>query len=148
MRLTDNPADELSWLRVFKLLDGVGPTRARRVLEDLRARTDGPPELERWAAAAEHIPEGSREQAGAEVLVGKSTHSLDQAVAAEREAGDIPEPVYDDLPDVIDVGLAVILTVGAVQDPGEHLRAGRQAVPAGDLAAGAAPLRGGQGHAD
>jgi DNA helicase-2/ATP-dependent DNA helicase PcrA len=65
MRLTDNPADELSWLRVFKLLDGVGPTRARRVLDALRASPEDPPELERWAAAAEHIPEGSREQAGA-----------------------------------------------------------------------------------
>ncbi len=65
MRLTDNPADELSWFRVLKLLDGVGPTRARRILETLRASPDGPPELERWAAAAEHVPEGSREHAGA-----------------------------------------------------------------------------------
>jgi DNA helicase-2/ATP-dependent DNA helicase PcrA len=63
MRLADNPADELSWLRVFKLLDGVGPTRARRVLDALRASADGPPEMERWAEAAEHVPEGSREQA-------------------------------------------------------------------------------------
>jgi DNA helicase-2/ATP-dependent DNA helicase PcrA len=65
MRLTDNPADELSWFRVFKLLDGVGPTRARRVLDTLRASADGPPELERWAAAVEHVPEGSRGQASA-----------------------------------------------------------------------------------
>jgi DNA helicase-2/ATP-dependent DNA helicase PcrA len=64
MRLADNPADELSWFRVFKLLDGVGPTRARRILETLRPSDDSPPELERWAAAAAHVPEDAREQAG------------------------------------------------------------------------------------
>ena len=40
LRLTDNPADELSWFRLLQLLDGVGPTRARRVLDALRA-SDG-----------------------------------------------------------------------------------------------------------
>ena len=65
MRLADNAADELSWLRVLKLLDGVGPTRARRILEELRPAADAPPELERWAAAAVHVPEDSRAQAGA-----------------------------------------------------------------------------------
>ena len=37
LRLADNPADELSWFRLLQLLDGVGPTRARRVLDALRA---------------------------------------------------------------------------------------------------------------
>ncbi len=36
LRLVDNPADELSWFRVLQLLDGVGPTRARRMLQALR----------------------------------------------------------------------------------------------------------------
>jgi DNA helicase-2/ATP-dependent DNA helicase PcrA len=48
LRLTDNPADELSWFRLLQLLEGVGPTRARRVLDALRASGEGPPELERW----------------------------------------------------------------------------------------------------
>jgi DNA helicase-2/ATP-dependent DNA helicase PcrA len=65
MRLADNAADELSWLRVLKLLDGVGPTRARRILEELRPAADAPPELERWPGAAVHVPEDSRGQAGA-----------------------------------------------------------------------------------
>ena len=47
LRLTDNPADEVSWFRVLQLLDGVGPTRARRVLDALR-----PPDGERAAARA------------------------------------------------------------------------------------------------
>ena len=28
LRLTDNPADEVSWFRLLQLLDGVGPTSA------------------------------------------------------------------------------------------------------------------------
>jgi DNA helicase II / ATP-dependent DNA helicase PcrA len=87
MRLTDNPADELSWFRLFKLLDGVGPTRARRVLDTLRVSADGPPELERWAAAAEHVPEVSREQASALVaaLIATGAGCMDSAgVQVER----------------------------------------------------------------
>jgi DNA helicase II / ATP-dependent DNA helicase PcrA len=65
LRLTDNPADEVSWFRVLQLLDGVGPTRARRVLDALRGADGGEPLLERWPAAAAHIPEGSRGHAEA-----------------------------------------------------------------------------------
>jgi DNA helicase-2/ATP-dependent DNA helicase PcrA len=65
LRLTDNRADEVSWFRVLQLLDGVGPTRARRVLDALRPDGGGAPELERWPQAVEHVPESSREQAAA-----------------------------------------------------------------------------------
>ncbi len=63
LRLADNPADELSWFRLLQLLEGVGPTRARRVLDALRASDDGSPELECWARASEHVPPCSREHA-------------------------------------------------------------------------------------
>jgi DNA helicase-2/ATP-dependent DNA helicase PcrA len=59
LRLTDNPADEVSWFRLLQLLDGVGPIRARRVLDALRAPDGGAPELERWPLAVEHVPESS-----------------------------------------------------------------------------------------
>ena len=66
MRLADNLADELSWLRVMKLLEGVAAGRARRVLDALRGGGDeGVPQLERWSQAVEHIPLSSREQASA-----------------------------------------------------------------------------------
>jgi DNA helicase-2/ATP-dependent DNA helicase PcrA len=65
LRLTDNRADEVSWFRVLQLLDGVGPTRARRVLDVLRPDGGGAPEPERWPQAVEHVPESSREQAAA-----------------------------------------------------------------------------------
>ncbi len=51
LRLADNAADELSWLRIMKLLEGVGPTRARRVLDALRASETHPPDLEFWPQA-------------------------------------------------------------------------------------------------
>ena len=65
LRLTDNPADEVSWFRLLQLLEGVGPIRARRVLDALRAPGGGPPELSRWPQAAAHVPDSSREHAGA-----------------------------------------------------------------------------------
>ncbi|HSZ15078.1 MAG TPA: ATP-dependent helicase [Solirubrobacteraceae bacterium] len=63
LRLTDNPADEVSWFRLLQLLDGVGPVRARRVLDALRPSADAAPELGRWGHAAEHVPDDSREHA-------------------------------------------------------------------------------------
>ncbi len=65
LRLTDNPADEVSWFRLLQLLDGVGPIRARRVLDALRPAGGGAPELGRWAQARAHVPEDSREHATA-----------------------------------------------------------------------------------
>jgi DNA helicase-2/ATP-dependent DNA helicase PcrA len=65
LRLTNNPADEVSWFRVLQLLDGVGPTRARRVLDALRPADGEPPRLDRWPDAAPHIPEGSFKHANA-----------------------------------------------------------------------------------
>lgn len=37
LRVVENPGDEAAWLRVLKLLDGVGPKTARRVLDHLAA---------------------------------------------------------------------------------------------------------------
>ncbi len=77
LRLTDNPADELSWFRLLQLLDGVGPTRARRVLDALRPDAGGAPQLSRWPQAAAHIPEGSRAHAAAliDALAGAGARS-------------------------------------------------------------------------
>src|SRR5205807_164416 len=64
-RLATNPADEVSWFRVLQLLDGVGPVRARRLLDSLRPASRGAPAIERWAQAAAHVPAHSREHAAA-----------------------------------------------------------------------------------
>jgi DNA helicase-2/ATP-dependent DNA helicase PcrA len=65
LRLADNPADELSWLRLLKLLEGVGPTRARAILDSLRPSDGGRPELERWTTAVGKVPGDSRQAATA-----------------------------------------------------------------------------------
>jgi DNA helicase II / ATP-dependent DNA helicase PcrA len=65
LRLATNPADEVSWFRLLQLLDGVGPVRARRILDGLRPPGGGPPELARWPDAAAHAPSGSLEHATA-----------------------------------------------------------------------------------
>jgi len=59
----------------------------------------------------------ARRQAGAEAIVGKSTHSLDQAIAAEKEGADYigVGPIYATLtkPDYVPVGPALIGQVSA-----------------------------------
>ena len=85
LRLIDNPADEVSWFRLLQLLDGVGPARARRALDALRAPGSSAPVLERWDDAAEHIPAASRERARALVS------ELTAAAARPAPAGAVVE---------------------------------------------------------
>jgi DNA helicase-2/ATP-dependent DNA helicase PcrA len=68
LRLADNPADEVSWFRLLQLLDGVGPIRARRVLDALRPQDAAAPQLSRWAHAARHVPDSSLEHANALIV--------------------------------------------------------------------------------
>jgi DNA helicase II / ATP-dependent DNA helicase PcrA len=49
----------------LQLLDGVGPIRARRVLDALRPSDGAAPELGLWAQAQAHVPPDSLEHAGA-----------------------------------------------------------------------------------
>jgi DNA helicase II / ATP-dependent DNA helicase PcrA len=83
LRLVDNPADEVSWFRVLQLLDGVGPTRARRILDTLRAAGAGAADLSRWPHAAAHVPACSREHAAALIgaLAGASASATVSAAA-------------------------------------------------------------------
>jgi thiamine-phosphate pyrophosphorylase len=64
----------------------------------------------------------ARSQAGANVIVGKSTHALDQAIAAEKEGADYigVGPIFATLtkPDYVPVGPALIgLVASAVRVP-------------------------------
>jgi DNA helicase-2/ATP-dependent DNA helicase PcrA len=65
LRLASNHADELSWFRVLQLLEGIGPVRAQRVLDALRAPDGGRPDPGRWPCAAVHVPACSREHGAA-----------------------------------------------------------------------------------
>lgn len=58
LRLLDNPADDLAWLRLLRLHDGVGPATARRLLETLpprRAAASAP-----WTETAAAAPPATR----------------------------------------------------------------------------------------
>ncbi len=82
LRVSDNGADEMSWFRVLQLIDGVGPMRARRIIDHLRgasgrAAPDADLHLERWGEAREHVPATAEQDADA----------LIAALRASREPG-------------------------------------------------------------
>jgi DNA helicase-2/ATP-dependent DNA helicase PcrA len=52
LRIAENPDDELSWMRVLQLLDGIGPGKARQAVRHVRDRAEGPEGLLTWAAPA------------------------------------------------------------------------------------------------
>jgi DNA helicase-2/ATP-dependent DNA helicase PcrA len=60
-RLVDNPRDEMAWFRLFQLMPGVGPAKARRAIEALRS-TDRTLPLsldevrQRWAEVRKVLP--------------------------------------------------------------------------------------------
>jgi DNA helicase-2/ATP-dependent DNA helicase PcrA len=58
VRLLDNPRDELAWFRLLRLHDGIGPSRARAVLDALRITEDGVEARHPEAVAV--APAGSR----------------------------------------------------------------------------------------
>jgi DNA helicase-2/ATP-dependent DNA helicase PcrA len=76
LRLADNPADEISWFRVFQLLEGVGPATARRTLDLLVAGEAG------WPSAREQLPAQARSRA--DVLVAALDEKQKDATAGAR----------------------------------------------------------------
>lgn len=52
LRILENPRDELSWMRVLQLLDGIGPGRARQAIDHLHQSHDSPQALLTWKAPA------------------------------------------------------------------------------------------------
>jgi len=120
LRLADNPADELSWLRIMKLLDGVGPTRARQVLDALRGGGEGVPRLERWPDAVEHVPPSSREHANTVIgaLMAAGAGCKDETgVQVEKLCAAITPPIRLHYPDgairVSDLDQLVLAARGA-----------------------------------
>src|SRR5262249_35235394 len=50
--ILENPRDDLSWMRVLQLFDGVGPGRARQALECLQGAENAAEALRKWRAPA------------------------------------------------------------------------------------------------
>jgi DNA helicase-2/ATP-dependent DNA helicase PcrA len=56
LRLAENPKDDLSWLRILQLFDGIGPGRARQAIQYLRDHEDALTSLGSWPAPVEARP--------------------------------------------------------------------------------------------
>jgi ATP-dependent DNA helicase UvrD/PcrA len=50
LRILENPRDDLSWMRVLQLLEGIGPGRARQAIEQLRQSQNSLKALLGWKA--------------------------------------------------------------------------------------------------
>jgi DNA helicase-2/ATP-dependent DNA helicase PcrA len=48
LRILENPRDDLSWMRILQMLDGVGPGRARQAVEHLQHGSAGAQTLLSW----------------------------------------------------------------------------------------------------
>ena len=60
LRIIENPRDDISWFRVFEMLDGIGPKTARRIVNHLREARSGVESLREYkvpAAAVETFAE-------------------------------------------------------------------------------------------
>jgi len=62
LRMLDNPGDELAWFRVLRLLEGVGPATARKMMDELGVGGDGPSPLASLLAAAPTVPGPARDE--------------------------------------------------------------------------------------
>jgi DNA helicase-2/ATP-dependent DNA helicase PcrA len=93
LRLTDNQADEISWFRVLQLLDGVGPIRARRMLDALRGPHGGSPQLARWPEAAGNVPDGARDHAAGLIAALRDDRDEDPAVVRAEHLRDALAPL-------------------------------------------------------
>ena len=61
-RVTENPADDLAWFRLLRLHEGIGPARARALLENLPARRGVPASADADALAVAAAPASARVQ--------------------------------------------------------------------------------------
>ena len=84
LRVACNPADEVSWFRLLQLLEGVGPVRARRVLEALRPEPGGAPDAALAPAALAQLPAAARTH-GAAILAALAATRPDEEPAAATE---------------------------------------------------------------
>ncbi len=64
LRILENPYDELAWFRVLQWPEGIGPARARRLLDSLgvRPRRDGSDPLQLLDASVRGAPSSARDE--------------------------------------------------------------------------------------
>ncbi len=102
LRVLENPVDELAWFRLLLLLDGVGPSRARRIVDEIGAGSPGarsrsglaapaPPAvslgpLARFAGGPSSLPVRAVQEAGSlsRALIDCVAHNLDPGARIDR----------------------------------------------------------------
>ncbi len=82
VRLVDNPADDLAWFRLFRLHEGIGPSRARALLDVVPPRR--PLAEHEWAETVAAAPAASRVRLG-ESLQGLHAARAMPSVASRAE---------------------------------------------------------------
>jgi len=80
LRVLENPRDEVSWFRVFQLLEGVGPATARRLMREVSPNGDS--------------VDGSLVELGMTAAIpGPARLGLDELASVARDCGaDVPPP--------------------------------------------------------
>jgi DNA helicase-2/ATP-dependent DNA helicase PcrA len=80
LRVLENPRDEVSWFRVFQLLEGVGPATARRLVREVSPN-------------GESVDRSILELATAAAVPGPARPGLDELASVARDCGaDVPPP--------------------------------------------------------
>jgi DNA helicase-2/ATP-dependent DNA helicase PcrA len=80
LRVLENPLDEVSWFRVFQLLEGVGPATARRLVRELSPNGEAVQEWLRRLATDTAVP-------------GPARPGIDELASVARDCGDdVPPP--------------------------------------------------------
>ena len=80
LRVLENPKDEVSWFRVFQLLEGVGPATARRLLREVSPN-------------GESVDGSLVELSTAAAIPGPARPGLDELASVARDCGaDVPPP--------------------------------------------------------
>jgi DNA helicase-2/ATP-dependent DNA helicase PcrA len=82
VRLLDNPADDIAWYRILRLHEGVGPARARQLLETLPPRR--PRAVTEWEETVANAPPPAR-MALSNTLAGLTAARSEALVAARSE---------------------------------------------------------------
>ncbi len=110
-RLVDNARDEMAWFRLFQLMPGVGPAKARRAIDSLRDEHHVLPLTmetvhQRWSHVVDVLPSETSEMSH-ELIAALSTRNQEPLVHADRlrqalapliiAAYDDPYPRLEDL---------------------------------------------------
>lgn len=80
LRLLDNPADDMAWFRLLRLHEGIGPARARRLLDTLPPRS--PAAVHGWPDTVAAAPPAAR--VALSVTLAGLGEARDEATTAAR----------------------------------------------------------------